>query len=120
MMVGMMLFGAVFSGILLAAGTTFDEALESVPVLIALVLMFNMTVPMLLWMHHRGHPRGRLVEMGGAMLAVGVAACLLLWLSAIESTAICGVECTLMIPAMIAVMLVHPGDYTRAAHARHG
>jgi hypothetical protein len=43
--------------------------------------------------------------MAGAMLAVGATAIGLLWASVIESTAICGVECALMIPAMTAVML---------------
>ena len=32
----------------------------------------------------------------------------LLWLSAIDAGAICGVECGLMIPAMVAAMLLHP------------
>src|SRR5919109_937816 len=85
MVVGMALFGALFSGILVAAGTTYDEALATVPELIALVLMFNMTVPMVLWMRHRGHSTARVAEMAGAMVVVGVAACVLLWSSAIAS-----------------------------------
>jgi hypothetical protein len=114
MFVGMGIFGALFSGILVAAGTTFDEALESAPELIALVLMFNMTVPMLLWMRHRGHPPARVAEMAAAMVVVGLTACLLVWASLIESTAICGFECAMTIPAMVAVMLLHRGDYSRA------
>ena len=56
MFVGMALFGALFSAILIAAGTTYSEALEAVPEkLIALALMVEMTVPMVLWMRHRGH-----------------------------------------------------------------
>lgn len=115
MFVGMAVFGALFSGVLLVAGTSFDEALEAAPVLIALVLMFNMSAPMVLWMRHRGHSPARVAEMAAAMLAVGIAACVLLWASVIESTAICGVECALMVPAMIAVMLLHPGEYSRPA-----
>ena len=117
MFVGMAVFGALFSGVLFAVGTSFDEALEAAPVLIALVLMFNMSAPMVLWMRHRGHSPARVAEMAGAMLAVGLAACVLLWASLIESTAICGVECALMVPVMIAVMLLHPGDYSRPAGA---
>jgi hypothetical protein len=117
MVVGMALFGAPFSGILVAAGTSFEEALETAPELIALVLMFNMTVPMVVWMRHRGHSPGRVAEMAGAMLAVGMAACVLLWASLIESTAICGAECALMIPVMTAVMLLHRREYSRPAHA---
>jgi hypothetical protein len=107
MMVGMALFGAI----LVAAGTNFEEALETVPELIALVLMFNMTAPTVLWMRHRGHAAARVAEMAGAMLFVGVTAIVLLWASLIESTAICGVECALMIPAMVAVMLLHREEY---------
>lgn len=118
MFVGMALFGALFSGILVAAGTTYDEALNTAPELIALVLIFNMTVPMVLWMRHRGHSAACVAEMAGAMLAVGATAVALLWFSAIESTAICGVECALMVPAMIAVMLLRRSEYARPGQAR--
>jgi hypothetical protein len=119
MVVGMALFGTLFSAILVAAGTTYSDALETVPELIALALMVEMTVPMVLWMRHRGHSGARVAEMAGAMLAVGVAAVVLLWSSVIASTAICGVECALMLPTMVAVMLVHRGEYSRPAHRRH-
>jgi hypothetical protein len=117
MFVGMAVFGAFFSGMLLALGTTFDEALETVPALIALVLMFNMTVPMVLWMRHRRHSRARIVEMAGAMLAVGLVAVVCLWASVIGSTAICGLECALMVPAMIGVMSLRRGEHARPVHA---
>ena len=119
MFVGMAVFGALFSAILVAAGTTYSAALEAVPELIALTLMVEMTVPMVLWMRHRGHSAARIAEMAGAMLAVGVAAIVLLWSSVIASTSICGVECALMLPAMVAAMLVHRGEYSRPAHRRH-
>ena len=119
MLVGMALFGSLFSAILVAAGTTYSDALEAVPELIALALMVEMTVPMVLWMRHRGHSGARIAEMAGAMLAVAVAAVVLLWSSVIASTSICGVECALMLPAMVAVMLVHRGEYSRPAHRRH-
>jgi uncharacterized RDD family membrane protein YckC len=78
--------------------------------------MFNMTVPMVLWMRHRGHSTARIVEMAGAMLAVGLIAVACLWASVIESTAICGLECALMVPAMIGVMLLRRGEYARPVH----
>jgi hypothetical protein len=46
--------------------------------------------------------------MGVAMVVVGAITVFLLWLSAIDAGAICGIECGLMIPAMIAAMLLHP------------
>lgn len=66
MFVGMALFGSLFSAILVAAGTTYTEALEAVPELIALALMVEMTVPMVLSMRHRGHCTARVAEMAGA------------------------------------------------------
>jgi hypothetical protein len=116
MSVGMAVFGALFGGVLVAAGTSYDEALATVPELIALVLMFNMTVPMVLQMRHRGHSTARVAEMAGAMLAVGATACALLWLSLIESAAICGVECALMIPVTVTIMLLHRDEYSRPVH----
>ena len=114
MCVGMWVFGALLMGILLAAGTSFDEALESVPELIAVVLAVNMTVPMVWWMRHRGHARARVNEMAGAMLATAPAAILMMWFSAIDTTAICGVECALMVVGMLGVMLLHPREYSGA------
>ena len=114
MCVGMWVFGAVLTGILLAAGTSFTEALEAAPELIALVLAVNMTVPMVWWMRHRGHARGRVNEMAGAMLATAPAAILMMWFSVIDGTAICGVECGLMVVGMIGVMLLHPREYSGA------
>jgi hypothetical protein len=53
--------------------------------------------------------------MGVAMVVVGAITVFLLWLSAIDAGAICGVECGLMIPAMVAAMLLHP-----SMHAKRG
>ena len=116
MVVGMAVFGALFGAVLAAAGTSSEELLESAPEFFAFVLMFNMTVPMVMWMRHRGHSAARIAEMAGAMLVVCVAAMALLWASVIDSTAICGVECALMIPAMAAVMLARRAEYGAPAH----
>jgi hypothetical protein len=111
MFVGMAVFGALFGALLVAVGTSSDEVLETVPALVAVVLMFNMTVPMALWMRHQGHARARIAEMVGAMCAVAAVTIALLWASVIESLAICGVECALMLPAMAAVMLMRRDEY---------
>jgi hypothetical protein len=80
--------------------------------------MFNMTVPMLLWMRVRGHGVGEVSEMGVGMVVVGAVTVFLLWLSIIDSGAICGLECGLMLPAMVAVMLLHPLSGARARQAQ--
>src|SRR5918995_3762047 len=108
MVVGMAALDAVFEGILPVVGTSYADVVESAPAAVALILMFNMTVPMLLWMRVRGHEATEVSVMGVAMVVVGATTVFLLWLSAIDSEAICGVECGLMIPAMVAAMLLHP------------
>ena len=108
MVVGMAALDAVFEGVLSATGTSYAVVVDDAPVAVALILMFNMTVPMLLWMRIRGHQRSEVSEMGVAMVVVGAMTVFLLWLAVIDAGAICGIECGLMIPAMAAAMLVHP------------
>jgi flagellar biosynthetic protein FliP len=108
MVVGMAALDAVFEGFLALAGTSYAVLVDDAPTAVALILMFNMTAPMLLWMRIRGHEASELSVMGAAMVVVGALTVFLLWLSAIDAGAICGVECGLMIPAMIAAMLLHP------------
>lgn len=108
MIIGMAAFDAVFNGALQLAGTSYADIVDAAPALAALILMFNMTAPMLLWMRLRGHAASEVSLMGVAMAVVGAATVFLLWLSVVDSAAICGVECGLMLPAMIAAMLIHP------------
>jgi hypothetical protein len=108
MLIGMAALDAVGEGLLAAAGTSLADLTASAPVVVALILMVNMTVPMLLWMRIRGHDASEISEMTVAMAVVGAATVFLLWLSVIDAAAICGVECGLMIPGMIAAMLLHP------------
>ena len=108
MIVGMAALDAVFEGILAGAGTSYTVLVDDAPTAVALILMFNMTAPMLLWMRIRGHEASEVSTMGAGMVVVGATTVFLLWLSVIDAEAICGVECGLMIPAMIAAMLLHP------------
>ena len=111
MFIGMSILDAVWAGVLAALGTSTADVLDTAPALVALVLMFNMTAPMLLWMRHRGHPTAQVAEMAVAMASVGLGAVVLLWASAIDSTGICGLECSLMIVVMAAVMWVRRREY---------
>jgi hypothetical protein len=113
MFVGMGVLGGLWGLALAAAGTSSDELLDSAPQLVAVGLMVNMTVPMIVWMRYRGHSRLEIAEMAGAMAIVALIAVVLLSTSAIEPIAICGIECTLMIPAMVVAML-----HRREAYAR--
>ena len=115
MVVGMAALDAVFNGMLALGGISYADMVDDAPAAVALILMFNMTVPMLAWMRVRGHAASEVSEMGVAMVVVGAATVFLLWLSIIDAAAICGVECGLMIPAMLAAMLVHPWRKARRA-----
>jgi hypothetical protein len=119
MVVGMIVFGAIGRGILAAAGTSASDVRETAPEVVAVVMAFNMSAGMAVWMRHRGHARARIAEMVGAMFVPAVAAIALFWGGVIESGAILALEHVAMIPAMVAVMLVHRGEYSRPVH-HHG
>ena len=108
MVVGMAALDAVLEVILAVVGTSYAVLVDDAPTAVALILMFNMTAPMLLWMRVRRHEASEVSAMAVAMVVVGAITVFLLWLSAIDAGAICGVECGLMIPAMVAAMLLHP------------
>jgi hypothetical protein len=118
MVVGMMVFGAFDRGILAAAGTSASHVREAAPEIVAVVMAFNMSAGMAVWMRHRGHTWKRIAEMAGAMLVPAVAAIALFWGGVIQSGAILALEHVAMIPAMVAVMLVHRAEYSQPVH-RH-
>jgi hypothetical protein len=64
MVVGMAALDAVFEGILAVAGSSYAVLVDDAPTAVALILMFNMTAPMLLWMRVRGHDVGEVSVMG--------------------------------------------------------
>jgi hypothetical protein len=83
-------------------------------------MTFNMTVPMVAWMHHRGHAWSRCAEMGGAMFVLGFALLVPFSLGMISSDVVLPLEMNLMIPVMMLVMLFRLDEYTGHAHAPLG
>ena len=120
MFIGMAVMGAIAAAALAAAGSSTAELVDDAPAVAALGMAFNMALPMTLWMLHRGHSRARSLEMGLAMFAPGLLAVVLLATTAIESGAVCGFECMLMIPLMLAVMWVRRAEYERPPRAPAG
>jgi hypothetical protein len=118
MVVGMMVLGALDRGIVAAAGASVDDLRDTVPEVVALVMAFNMTAGMTVWMRHRGHSWARVAEMAGAMFVPAIAAIVLFWCAVIHSDSIFALEHAAMLPAMIAVMLLHRGEYSRPVHSR--
>jgi hypothetical protein len=113
MYIGMIGLGAVFALILAAAGTTVEQARYDLPVLFALTMCLNMTVPMAAWMRHRGHSWARLGEMAGAMVAPAIVAIVLFWSGLIHAGAVCPIECTSTLVTMLAVMLLRSTEYSQ-------
>ena len=102
MFAGMLVLGGVVAGALALAGTSLDKGSASVT---AAVMAFNMTVPMVAWMHYRRQPIARSAEMAAAMVVPTVAAIALYWVGVLSSEAVPAVQHAVMIPAMVGVML---------------
>jgi hypothetical protein len=120
MMLGMCVLGVVFRGVhTLILGGGFAAAWNDHVLLAASAMAFNMTVPMVLWMHHRGHSWERCGEMALAMNLPMLGALALYGLGAIPAQGVLGMQMMLMIPAMLGAMLYRRDEYS-APHTAHG
>ena len=117
MFVGMGVGYVLFREILAVVGTTYTEVSLRFPELAVLVMGFNMTVPMVAWMRHRGHGWRSSAEMTAAMFLPAIPCIVLLRWHVIVFGAVCGLYCATMIAAMLILMLYRRGEYT--AHAMH-
>jgi flagellar biosynthetic protein FliP len=109
MFAGMLVLGGVMEGGLALAGTSMTAWSAQVS---ALVMGFNMVVPMVAWMHYRGHGARDNAEMAASMIVpTGIAIALSL-LGLIAEDAVMLVQHVVMIPAMVALMLLRYDHYT--------
>jgi hypothetical protein len=116
MMLGMCILGMAFRGIHTALfGGGFDAAWRQHTELAVFAMTFNMTLPMVLWMHHRGHAWERCGEMAGAMFLLALVVLVPFWAGAISSGVVLPLEMALMLPAIIGVMALRYDEY--ATHA---
>ena len=122
MMLGMCVLGMAFRQIHVALfGTGFDNAWHQHTVLAVFAMTFNMTLPMVLWMHHRGHAWERCGEMAAAMFTLALALLAPFWAGAISADVVLPLEMALMLPAMIGVMALRYDDYaTHSATTSRG
>lgn len=110
MVLGMAVLGSAIELALGIAGESLDNA--SAP-LMASVMAFTMTVPMVAWMHFKHRmPVGRSIEMTASMVIPTIVAIALYGLTAIGSETVLIVQHAVMIPAMLAVMLWKYDAYT--------
>ena len=110
---GMMLGAGLFAA---AVGTSVPEARREYAVAWVLVMAFDMTVPMVAWMLHRGHSWRRAGEMAAVMIAPALP---LIALTAGEVTtgSGCGAYMTASTIAMIALIVYRRGEYRATAGA---
>lgn len=117
MMLGMCVLGMAFRQVHLAVfGTGFDSAWHRHTELAVFAMTFNMTAPMVLWMHHRGHSWERCGEMAAAMFLLALVLLVPFWLGAISADVVLPLEMVLMIPTMIGVMALRFEEYATHAH----
>jgi flagellar biosynthetic protein FliP len=111
MMLGMYLLAAPSGAVLSALGYSSSD-----PVTSALVMTFDMTVPMVVWMRIRGHGWARSAEMGAAMVLPAVVIVALAIAGTIPQSGLSGAVMDPMIPAMLAVMLYRRSEYAHCGN----
>ncbi len=111
MFLGMVVLGGVAELAFAAAGSSFSDAPAASQVLL---MGFNMTVPMVAWMSHRGHAGARNAEMAGPMIVPTVLAAALAATGVLGAGAALGAQHAVMIPAMLGVMLWRYEHYSGA------
>jgi hypothetical protein len=110
MFAGMMIFGAIESGVLDLAGMGYTQAEQ--PILATTVMTLNMSVGMAVWMRVRGHGRPGILEMSGVMFLPLVVLAPLFWAGAVEGASLFELTHMAMFPLMLAAMLRRRGEYT--------
>ena len=105
MMLGMAVLGMPSETAFDAAGVDYDRIELEWPTVPALVMAFNMSVPMVLWMRRRGHSWSYTLEMAAAMFIPVLALTPVLWLGLISGDGLSVIQHAVMIPSMIVVML---------------
>jgi len=111
MSAGMIVLGGLAQLGFLAASSNLTDASGAVQ---ASIMGFNMTVPMVWWMKHRGHDRARSAEMAASMIVPTIAAVVLASTGAAGATGALALQHAVMIPAMLAVMLWRYDHYAHA------
>ena len=108
MVVGMFLSVAVF---LTIVGMAWDLATVEHPLASLLVVAAGMTLPMALWMLHRGMGGRNTAEMAAAMAVPVIPVLCLVWFGVTES-AWCGPYCVLSVVTMVGLMRHRRDQYS--------
>jgi hypothetical protein len=112
MFLGMLVLGLPAEGALLALGSSTSELEREAPALMLLGMAFVMTVPMVMWMRHRGHGRRPNAEMAASMFLPTFAVIALIAAGTIDSWSAMGIEHAAMLPSMLVAMLLRRDEYS--------
>ena len=110
MLLGMAVLGGLAMLAFAAAGSSLVD--QSGTLRVSLMGVY-MTVPMVLWMRHRGHSAARTVEMAASMVIPTLVAATLAAVGVLDAGAALAVQHVVMVPAMLAVMLWRYEEYSQ-------
>jgi hypothetical protein len=111
MFLGMLVLGGLAELVFAVAGSSLSDQPGGFQVML---MGFNMTVPMVIWMSHRGHDRARNAEMAASMIVPSLFAAILAWAGVLGAGGALALQHGVMIPAMLAVMLWRYEHYSQA------
>jgi hypothetical protein len=97
----------------LARAVGYSNPITDLPELATLVVAFNMSLPMALWMRVRRHDRTCIRDVCGAMFVEAVVLIAIAAVGAFPRESLVAWQHSLMIPAMVVAMLLHLEMYTR-------
>jgi hypothetical protein len=117
--VGMLVLGMARAGLLGVLDVELSSARH--PEIAALLMAFDMSVGMVVWMRYRGHGWAATLEMVGAMFAPVVLLAPLTLAGAMSGDALMTVMHVAMLPLMFVVMLRRRAEYSHQhnAHRDH-
>jgi len=116
MCAGAFVLSVLFFG---AAGLLgYTDLPQTAPELSVLVIALNLSVPMLVWMRHRGMAWQPTLEMAGSTVVVGLALVVAYRTGFVARDSLVDVQTSLACPVMVAVMLLRFRLYS-AGHAHH-
>ena len=101
----------------LAKSAGYPDPIRELPELTAIVVAFNMSAPMAIWMRIRGHDRRCVAEMSAAMFIEAAVLIAAATIGVFDRTSLISVQHSLMVPAMLVAMLWRLDTYT--APMRH-
>jgi hypothetical protein len=118
MCIGVAMLDIPYVAVAKAAG--YSHPITELPVLTSLVVAFNMSLPMALWMRFRGHDRRCIVDMCAAM---GIEAVILIASGAVgvlPRESLVAWQHAAMVPVMALAMLLRLDMYTQPMHHAPG